>query len=201
MDLLRRALNLAMEGMVDGKVSKEIEHVYYVQLADFAQLSRAESMEKQEQWEIKLDKVPDNAAKGKIRVRMTDDGRGDGAKYILTTKVTTKSDDNYEVETETSADMMRLFKFLAAKGMKKDRYHFPVDGLVYEVDVFRKPDGEYFEWVKVDLEVPNKETTIPPFPLEFVRMISEPYGKRSDEDEKLISGFYDNEFVTKNEYL
>lgn len=201
MDLFRLALGLGMEGLVDGKVTKEIEHVYYVQLANFEQLSKADSVEKQEQWEIKLEKTPMNAAKGKIRVRMTDDGAGEGPKYILTTKVTTKDGDNYEVETETSPDMMRLFKFLAEKGMKKERYHFPVDGLVYEVDMFRQPDGSFFEWAKVDLEVPNRETTIPPFPLEYVRIITEPYGKRSAEDEKLISGFFDNEYVTKNEYL
>jgi hypothetical protein len=87
--------------------------------------------------------------------------------------------------------------------MIKDRYFFPVDGsdLVWEVDMFLKPEGGYFDWCKIDLEVTNREDPIPPLPIEFANIITNQTGERTEEEEARVRSLYDVEFLAKNIHL
>lgn len=198
--------HVAVEEASDGKAIREIEHTIYARLTDQSQLKKASSMEKHEQWEIKISKSDLNAGKGGIRVRKTE--VGDGApEYVLTTKVVANdAGDKIELPIPTNEDNFQQIKFLAERGMIKHRYHFPVVGteLVWEVDMFPKQDGEgYHEWCKIDLEVNDRETPIPELPLNFEEVIMpKGYGRQDDAvAEEQITKIYDQCFLARNPFL
>lgn len=204
-----RYLRPAMEEQSDGNLHREREHVLYAKLSDFEVLKGAQSMEHQEQWEVKIPKTEKNAAEGKFRIRKTVKGGG-APEYVLTTKVNASSDrgDNLEVSVPTTEANFAQFKALAHSGMIKDRFFFPVEGseLVWEVDVFyvkgsQPGSGQYEQWVKIDLEVPDLETPLPPLPQGFGEVISAPYGKRTEQEEARVTSLYHNEFIMPNPFL
>ena len=196
---------VALEEKSDGIAFKEIEYTYYARLSDLSDLKKAKSQEHQEQWELKFPKTDQNGGSGTIRIRKTIE-TGKEAEYVLTTKTAiNKQGDKLEVPIPATVAMFEQFKILSERGMVKDRYLFPIEGtdLVWEVDMFLKPKGKigfgpYYDWVKIDLEVPDRKTKIPEFPLATEELITAPYGKRTDAEEKLVTGLYDNEFIQKN---
>lgn len=197
--------SIGLEEAKDGKAVREKEHVIYGRLPDLNDLKKASGMEHQEQWQIKVAKTDKNAAKGRIRVRKT--VTKDGAvEYVNTTKVEvgdTASGDNIEVPIPTTEGNFLQFRFLAEEGMIKDRYFFPVpdSDLVWEVDVFKKPNGEYYDWVKIDLEVSDLDAPLPALPLALEDVITAKYGDRTDAEEARVTALYANEFIAKNPHL
>ena len=203
-DQLIQGKNVALEeDNADGQFHTEIEHVFYGRLTDFNQLNQASKKIYQEQWEIKLPYLPGkNAASGRVRVRKVIEAT-EAAKYYLTTKIDLNATgDKSEVTTDATMDQFVQFKFLSPGGMIKDRYEFTTDsGLVWEVDCFINPAGGYYEWCKIDLEVPNRETPIPDFPIDFAEIISGTHGERSDSDNARIRELYEKFFIAKNKYV
>jgi hypothetical protein len=205
-NLLRRAL--ALEEVADGKAFREIEHVFYARLPNFEELKKAASSEHQEQWEIRFPKTEGNVANATMRIRKTVKNSSP-PEYVLTTKTAAGKDgDRIEVPIPTTLDNFEQFRLFAEKGMIKDRYFFPVPDttLVWEIDVFYRPgteptDKEYCDWIKIDLEVPSRDTTIPPFPIELADVIAAPYGERTEAEEAKIDSLYKNEFLSKNIHL
>lgn len=204
-----QAFNVAMEEDVqDGKTFREHEHEFYVEIEDFEQLKSAESVDLQEQWNIKVDKTDGNSAKGALRIRQIYKGDLQGgpnqkpqgeAQYVLTTKVNQGIGKRLEVPVPTTVDAFNLFAMLSDSGMIKHRYHFPVGDLVFEVDMFLNPEGGYFPIAKIDLEVKNMSGEIPPLP---IKVKSEIMGSsRSKEDQAKIREYYDQYFITKNKFL
>jgi len=199
---------IALEEKSDGVAFKEIEYVYYARLSNMEDLKNATSQEHQEQWELKFPKTDLNGGSGSVRIRKTIE-TGKEPEYVLTTKtVANKQDDKIEVPIPATEAMFDQFKLLAEKGMIKDRYFFPIEGtdLVWEIDCFLKPKGKigvgpYYDWVKIDLEVSSRKEKIPQFPLATEELITKPYGKRTEAEEKTITDLYDKEFVTKNAAL
>lgn len=187
------------EDPVDGSFNKEIEHVYYARITDFKQLEKAQSKVRQEQWEIKLPLTGDNAAKGSIRVRSTKE-KDKNTEYVLTSKMSlNETGDKMEVSLPTTAEQFIQFKFLAAQGMIKDRYTFDAgDGLKWEVDVFIDQDGGYYQWCKIDFEVPNHDVKVPPFPIEIYETIDATNLERNSAQDKKVQALYDQYFLTKN---
>jgi hypothetical protein len=209
------AAMIAMESDVEnGKLFRERERVIYARLTDLNELSNATSVDSQEQWQIKLPKTENNAAKGTIRVRkvmplmITDAGimhrkpTDDSTQYVITVKTERKADDRLEVPLPASEDMFNLFKLLAENGMHKHRFHFPIEGteLVFEVDAFPKVDGVgYHDWVKIDLELKDITVDIPELPFKTLELI---YDNTQDpEQKKKISELYDTIFLKKNPSL
>lgn len=191
---------LSIEDIADGKTHVEREHVFYGYLKDFTQLSKAASKEKQEQWEIKLPKTENNIGSGGVRVRRTEiDGN---VEYTLTAKVRTEDEDaKLEATCQASEDLFNLFAMLAQSGMRKVRYNFPTkntagDDIVFEVDVFILDSGEFSPWCKIDVEVPDENTQIPVFPLQFDKLIKQG-SENTDSERSLIRGLYDEIFLTK----
>lgn len=222
--LLGDSLRVSLEEQSDGKVEKEKEHVFYGRVTDFSQLLKAGAIEHQEQWEVRIPKSSKNAASGRIRVRKTiprqDRSLGE-PEYVLTTKVNNdgNSGDALSVAVPTTAEGLLVFKALAPTGMIKERFTFDAgNGLKWEVDVFYKPEviaakdfqiavlspdmtdfSMFSDWVKIDLEVEDLGAEIPQFPIALERVVSAPYGKRTPEEEQLVTSLYENIFSAKNE--
>jgi CYTH domain-containing protein len=204
--MLRRVL--AFEEISNGKAFREIEHVFYARLSNIGDLAKAASQEHQEQWELKFPKTNKNGGSGTVRIRKTIIGTGVPA-FVLTTKTMASHDgDKIEVPVPTTEPMFKQFKLMSEKGMIKDRYHFPIEGtdLVWEVDMFLKPGGQigvgpYEDWCKIDLEVSDRLTTIPPFPLDTEELITAPFGKRTEEEEAKVTSLYETVFTQKNLFL
>lgn len=202
-------LSVAMEEDVqDGKTFKEHEHEFYVEIEDLEQLKGAESVDLQEQWNLKIDKVPGNMSKGALRIRQIYSGDvaagpnqkpAGEAQYVLTTKVNKGVGKRLEVPVPTTEDAFELFAMLSDSGMIKHRYHFPVDDLVFEVDMYLNPEGGYHPVAKIDLEVKNLSGEIPKLPIKVKSCIM---GNTKDADEKKkITQYFDDYFITKNKFL
>lgn len=202
--ILRTARALAMEEEANGKVVHEKEHVIYAKLSNVDLLQAASGKVRQEQWGIYIDKTDDNAGQGSVRVRLVqEEGKPD--QYVLTTKVKKDDSTKLEVTVPTTQDNFLQFKFLSNDGLRKDRYHFPIQGtdLVWEIDMFLKEDGTYHEWCKIDLEVDDLEAPIPELPIEFDEVIlPKGYGRKDEATaETLIETLYDQCFKTKNTFI
>jgi hypothetical protein len=208
-DILRLALenqkvSAALEERADGAAQKEREYVFYARLGEGYEMPSTDDKERQEQWTIKIPMSDANAAQGDIRVRKTDlfdHGDLGQTEYVLTTKV--RGDDVDEVPIVSTADQFMHFKRLAESGMLKDRYTYPIEGtdLKWEVDVFLKPGGGFWPWVKIDLEVPGDapaDFPIPAFPIEAEEWIKAQDGERTPAEEAQVRELYDTMFLTKN---
>lgn len=201
-------LNVALEDDHSGKPVKEIELVFYAKVLDKLELQNATRSEHQEQWELKIPKEENNAGNGQIRIRKTEK-KGEQPEFVLTTKVQVNDlGDRIESGVPTTITMFKQFKALCSVGMRKDRYFFPdaETGLVWEVDMFLVPGtkpGEfrYHDWCKIDLELQDHDTPIPPFPIKLGEVITAQHGKRTSEEETIVRNLYGNVFKTPNEYL
>jgi hypothetical protein len=197
--------SVAMEENSDGKIEKEREIVFYGRVLDMEQLKEAHSMEHQEQWEIRIPKTDENALSGRMRIRKTVLQEGQAPEYVFTTKTPTPDNNtSNSIPIPTTEAHFMQFKMLAPAGMIKDRYNFEIEGtdLKWEVDMFRKPEGGYFEWAKLDLEIPMSYSgPIPPPPLDMADIITGQYGNRTEAEEAKIHTLYEFEFITKNQYL
>lgn len=205
---------LSMEDDSTGVTSKEIEYVYYAKLTDPSILDKATMVEDQEQWNIKVPKTDKNAAEGRIRVRKTT--KGNTVQYVMTmkvesqalgavntqnnTSVVTASQSMREVGLEASEDAFEMFKLISDNGMIKTRYSLPVEGtdLVFEVDRFVLPNGEYSNWVKIDLEVKGSLDELPKLPDGFSDVIYNQKDKQTNGEKELIWKLYEEVFLTKN---
>lgn len=197
---------VSMEDATDGQAQHEIEHVLFGRLEDFSQLEAAASKVEQEQWNICVEQTDANAGSGGVRVRKTVI-EGSDPLYELTTKIRVEGDSDQaakaaiETTVPTTKDQFESFRFLCDDGLIKDRYRFPIIGteMVWEVDCFKKDDGGYQEWVKIDLEVPSADTAIPDLPLKFAEVIfPEGYGREGDQSAKLDEIW--QSFYTPNPY-
>jgi hypothetical protein len=183
----------------DGKVAKEIEHMFYARVQSPETLLKASSCEIQEQWGLWQDKTEKNAGMGSNRIRKTItkpivngqfDNENTTTEYVLTTKLKTPDGAALEISIAATADGHKAFRVLAESGMIKHRYHFPVaeTDLVWEVDMFVKPGEDmmstvYLPWAKIDLEVPSMDFPLPPFPEGFLDLfdskVKEPTAEQS----------------------
>lgn len=156
--------NKTEEENTNGVKEREDEVVFYCRIGDMDALSQAVSKESHEQWEIKTNH-------GRVRVRKTTKPDLEPT-YELTFKkkdnaagISGGTEQNFDIDEV----MFESFKSLAEGGMIKDRYNFSVNSItietseglkdievpdmLYEVDAFKKIEGGYHEWCKVDLEV------------------------------------------------
>ncbi len=211
---LAQKYNFGLEDDSSGVASTEVEYVYYAKLKDPSILEKATHTEAQEQWNFKVAKSDKNVAEGRLRVRKTTiDGKVD---YVLTIKTEQKalqatttqintntllaSQNLREVGLEATEDVFEMFKLMADQGMIKTRYNLPVEGtnLVFEVDRFVLPNGEFSEWVKVDLEVKCKLTELPKLPEGFTDIIYNQKDNQTEEEKELVWRLYETVFLTKN---
>jgi CYTH domain-containing protein len=191
---------VSVDPVPDGKKFIEKEYVLYAKIENADILKSASNSIEQEQWEVKIPKVFENASGGRIRIRKT--VKENNVSYIQTTK--TKVDTGeMEVELLTTEDAFNQFKLLATSGMYKTRYFFPIENtnLKWEVDVFTLENGEQSRWVKIDLEVTDDTNIIPELPAGFSHVIKNQKSKQTDEEKKIIRDLYSRVFLRKNENI
>jgi CYTH domain-containing protein len=216
-NLAQLIYKMALEEAATGVVGNEIEYVYYARLKDVSILDKATAIEDQEQWTIKLDKTPKTASPGTLRVRKTTvDSK---TEFVLSIKIPQESlqDVNIqsntqvpvtiqnmrEVALEATEDAFELFKRLSSNGMVKTRYCLPVEGsdLVLEVDRFKLPNGEYSEWVKIDIEVKSPLVEKLQLPEAFTEVVYNQKNEQTQEEKDFVWNLYENVFLTKNVFL
>ena len=195
MRLLRRAL----EEISNGLANKEVEHVFYGRVTNPEELSKATMKENQEQWEIKVPKTDSNGGAGRIRIRKTTDSNGT-TEYVMTTKLANDDGSDTEVPIPTTQANFEQFQKIAETGMIKDRYSFHIEGsaLVFEVDMFIKPEGGYHDWCKIDIEVDSLNTPLPPMPITLDNLITSNPNDHTDAERAQITALYAHAFLTPN---
>jgi CYTH domain-containing protein len=197
---MRSWLRLALEE-ADGRLRKEVEHVFYGKLDHPEELKNAQSATHHEQWMVKVPKTDDNAGQGGMRVRM-EHGYGETPRYIFTTKAKTSDGHNVEHEIPTTRDHFELMQVLADKGMVKTRYNFPIPNstLVWEVDVFTDEEGMAAPYVKLDLEVPQGVILdkIPAFPVTLSDVVTGDMIKMDPTADAKVAKWHDEHFLRRN---
>lgn len=216
---------VALEGEPDGKVRREDEHMWAAEMIlegahCFPELEKAASWEYQDQWGLKIAKGEKNAGAGQVRVRATYPG-GEGfmnlgdPKFVHTVKVNASDGGAFETEIEITEDYFKAFRLLAADGMQKDRYFFPVDGGVFEVDMFLLPglaEGrlkgmknrgrDYHIWCKIDLEVKDLKAAIPQMPFKTGRCFKFGRGvQNTAEENKILDQLFKEVYTTPNPFV
>lgn len=189
---IRSKIGLAMEGIgPDGVKKVELEYTFYGKVKDLKDLSKAQLIEKQEQWLLPVE----NNVNGKARIRLIDNTRA-----ILTTKLKPEGMLGCEeVECAISTDMFQHLKKMAIGGYQKTRYIFDIpdsDGLVWEIDVFKNSLGEDHDWVKIDLEVTDPNTKLPDLPIPFLEVITHQSKEQTDDEKVTIAGLWEKEWVS-----
>lgn len=207
--------NLSMED--EEGIIEEKEYILFYKLTDLTQLFKAQLVLEQEQWELKLEQIPNSKRQGYLRVRKTTRKDHDSStQYMLTLKVSEEGRKGRpEANREIGEDFYDLYKSLALKGMKKTRFSFVIPGtenswppeaerpfngsLMWEVDVFKNPAGDgFYPWVKVDLEVPKALKELPAFPLSYAKSITNQHADRNEDEKAFIKELFDKVFTSVN---
>lgn len=182
----------------ENSIETEIEHVFYGKIIDFNELKNADQKKHQEQWTIKSESIEGSISSGLIRVRKEVDDSG-VKRYEITSKVKiNEQGDMVEATTEIDHNHFVCFKFLAQSGMVKDRFIFNTeDGLKWEVDVFIDPQGNYYPWCKIDIEVKDRSQPMPQLPIRLEMQFTQ---EQADKDKTLndqLRVLFDRYFLTQ----
>lgn len=164
---------------IDGKEHPEIELTIYAEMVDLSDLDKANRVLEIEQWEMPRKEGCD----GKLRIREIN-----GREWVQTSKRNPFANNPgvREVENMITKDMFDFMKYMAMEGRMKKRYiyNIPNTGLIWEVDVFTSMDGTQHPWVKIDLEVPDEDIELPPWPFRI-------------KDDFIIEGADGNQYTDK----
>lgn len=187
---------LTLENLSPKEENIERELTFYLELSDLSELTKADRWETQEQWELKLFESNEaGKSSGTMRVRKT--SSISAPRFELTIKTPRADGDRNELNVAVGEDMFEHVRAIATRGMTKKRYFFniPDSNLVWEMDVFQLSEGQYANWVKLDLEHTGGEFKTPEFPVKFSNMIAQ--GSTDPEDKVLLQELYDKIFMTK----
>lgn len=178
---MKTMFEIAMEAHLDGVPHIEREITAYVKLKDLYDVtSIADSQETHEQWQIPM--ASKNAT---ARIRLTD-----GVEYSLTIKEKTRNPyESIESEQKIERAFFEVMRRSVAKnGYLKTRYNIKIEesDRKWEVDVFKKTNGEPSLWVKLDYEFGENETQLPEIPFDYEEIIiSDAEEGREDEVTRL----------------
>ena len=160
-----RLMRMCMESELgNSKPNVETEATIYAKIGNVEGLKEAEHVEHHEQLE------GPSVDGGRFRCRKTTTDQD--VTYVLTMKVKTVGgiagiDGSIEYDLPIDEAFYTAFKHLSTKRLDKTRYVFHgestkdldtdsdvvLPAVKYEVDVFKKQDGGYSEWVKIDVEL------------------------------------------------
>ena len=175
---MRRFYSTALESVEvtkDKAIETELEYIVWAKLTDFKDLHKASRAVKQEQVSMLLPKTDKNLVGGVLRVRKTVEANGE-VDYKLTIKQKHSGGDGQPLNTEANVkvdeNVYLQVAGIAESLVVKHRYYYPIEGtdLEWEVDAAPDNEGGYHEWVRLEVEVPNKDYKLPelPFPTEEV---------------------------------
>lgn len=195
-----RLLRIACEDD-DKVIEREEERVFYGRLKDVGQLKNADSMEQQEQYEVKVGKSSKNITAGRMRVRKTVKQGESEPTYTFTVKTPSIKEGDFETNTPATEQMFIQFKGMCESGMMKDRYIFKAGSLSWEVDVYPGPNGQYQPWVRIELEVQDFQGEIPELPVDLEEAIVAPVDQQTPEEKAKIQTLFETVFLRPNPYL
>jgi len=211
--------DISTEDLNDGVARPEPEKVFYAK-ASIDLLRLADSLEEQEQWELRIMKGDD--LRGRQRVRRTRPAtisslgaiayKEDQEMFVQTNKSRCwgmKSIVPLECNTLVTPDCFNQYKWMSDRGMYKLRACFAIPeypGLKWEIDFFYKDrenigasKPEFHEWVKIDLEAtpehPFPLTPMPKMPVGLTGIIYAQRGEQTRQESKIIEDLYDNCFI------
>jgi CYTH domain-containing protein len=203
---------LGMEAEQAGE-TMEVEYVFYGKITDFSVLEQATTREEHEQWGVRIPRTGKNASEAKIRVRKTTSSDGD-VSYMQTIKIRQEVAhvlghqlpvSDRSIGVECNADSFEAFSLMSDDGLIKTRYMVPAsNGLMWEIDVFKDPQGHNFEFVKIDLELPKGVRVLeelPPFPAGIDILVYNQPDEQTEKEKTLIKELYEKYFVAKNKHL
>lgn len=188
---MKTMFEIAMEAHLDGVPHIEREITAYVKLKDLYDVtSIADSQETHEQWQIPM--ASKNAT---ARIRLTD-----GVEYSLTIKEKTRNPyESIESEQKIERAFFEVMRRSVAKnGYLKTRYNIKIEesDRKWEVDVFKKTNGEPSLWVKLDYEFGENETQLPEIPFDYEEIIiSDAEEGREDE----VTRLWEEEWMSLDE--
>lgn len=174
---------------------EELEYIFFLKLEDFEQLKKAKSKESQEQWSV-LFREERELLETSVRVRRSVVDASET--FTLTSKINIAGiDGKWELEQNVDRFHFDEMKRVAKEGLSKERHFFPVDGtsLVWEVDVFYDSNGDPVEWVKLDLEVPQRLERLPEFPLEHTDSMVTQFEERSEDQHQWVRDLFDRHYT------
>jgi hypothetical protein len=148
-------------------MSKETEVVIYAKIGNMEGLKEAHDIEEQTQYESEL--------KGKTRCRVRATTIKGKTTYTFTYKLKKEDDKELQERIEHNAvideEFFNDFKSVSIVALYKTRYIFnsknvkltlekegqtsfvTIPNIIYEVDVYKKPDDTISQWCKIDVEV------------------------------------------------
>lgn len=184
-----KIFEISTEDVQPTQTVQEHELVFYGTIDSLEQLKQAFKAERHAQYEKKLDN-------GRIRVRSIEDNSGKRFELTLKRKDPTK-DGVLESTTEIDERFFNEFRLCCEEGMIKDRFLFKTEteGIFWEVDVFKDPEGNYYRWCKIDLELDGQQIDVKAFPISLSNVIVQ--HKATDEEKKAISVLYEKYFLSK----
>lgn len=188
---MKTMFEIAMEAHLDGVPHIEREITAYVKLKDLYDVtSIADSQETHEQWQI-----PMASKKANARIRLTD-----GVEYSHTIKEKThipyESIESEQKITQAFFEVMR--RSVAKNGYLKTRYNIKIEesDRKWEVDVFKKANGEPSLWVKLDYEFGENETQLPEIPFDYEEIIIPDVEEGREEE---VTRLWEEEWMSLDE--
>lgn len=174
----------------NGLLSQEIEYTIYAKLPDLSILEQAPVKETHEQWQLPLAKE----GQVKARLRLINDRQ-----YTMTTKAKRPGMAGWEeVDATIPEALFKHLREMAINGYKKTRYVFPVTGTDrhWEIDVFMDKSGNPHPWVKIDVEVKDRNEKLPIIDLDLgaTEFIIEGHHTCTKEDEAMIEKLWTSEW-------
>lgn len=188
---MKTMFEIAMEAHLDGVPHIEREITAYVKLKDLYDVtSIADSQETHEQWQIPM--ASKNAT---ARIRLTD-----GVEYSLTIKEKTRNPyESIESEQKIERAFFEVMRRSVAKnGYLKTRYNIKIEesDRKWEVDVFKKTNGEPSLWVKLDYEFGENETQLPEIPFDYEEIIISDAEEGREEE---VTRLWEEEWMSLDE--
>lgn len=182
---------IAMEAHLDAKPHIEREITAYIKLKDLYDVtSIADSQETHEQWQI-----PMKSKKAKARIRLTD-----SVEYSHTIKEDNgRPFENIETEQKIQGTFFEVLRrSVAVNGYLKTRYNIKIEGgdRKWEVDVFKKINGEPSLWVKLDYEFGEGETQMPEIPFDYDEIIIPDIEEGKDDE---VTRLWEEEWASLDE--
>lgn len=176
----------------NGQLHREIEYTVYARLTDLSILEKAPLKEEHEQWQLPLKEDAD----GKIRARLR---LVNGRQWTMTTKVQRPGMTGWEeVDATITEDLFNHLKEAAVNGYKKTRYTFPVPNSerCWEIDVFMDKSGKPHHWVKIDIEIKDKNEELPMIDIDIgaEEFIIDNHPSLTKEHEAIIDDLWEHQW-------
>ena len=172
----------------------EVEYTFFGRPKNFDFMKKYPS-DRIEQYEVRPKKK--DGSENIIRVRKLNQKT-----ITMTLKLLIKSSSSgprsaVENEFGITEETFQVFKKISTSGFNKERFKVKTkENLMYEIDVFYDDHGNINPWVKIDLEVPSRNTKLPPLPIEVDGLITNQMYNQTEKEEEIIERVWNSFMIT-----